>query len=55
METRDENARDTDYARFGLGEKVGKIAKGHLVMSKTVETDWGCGRHGCSIDDGMRY
>ena len=54
METREEHARDTDYARFGLVEKVGQIVKGHQVMSRTIKTSWGCGPHGCLTDDGTR-
>ena len=29
METREEHARDIDYAQIGLVEKAGKIAGGH--------------------------
>ena len=54
VETLEEHARDTDYSRFGLVEKVEQIDEGHQVMSMTVETNWGCGCHNCSIDDGTR-
>ena len=54
METREEHARDTNYARLGLGEKVEQSNGGHQVMSKNLETGWGCHSHGCSTDNGMR-
>ena len=54
METRKEDTRDTDYAQTGLVEKVRQISWGHQVMSRTTKTGWGCGRHGCSTDDGTR-
>ena len=54
METWEEHARDIDYARSGLVEKVRKIARGHQVVSKTVETSWGCDSQGCSTDDETR-
>ena len=46
VETREEHAQDTDFARSGLVE--------HRVVSKTAKIGCGCGRHGCLIDDGMR-
>ena len=54
VETREEHARDTDYAQSRLVEKVEQIAWENQVMSRTVETRWVCGRHSCLIDDGMR-
>ena len=51
METQEEHARDTNYAQSGLVEKVGQIDGGHQLMSRTLETDWGCGSHSCSIDN----
>ena len=38
VETREEHARDTDYALSGLVEEVGQIVGGHQVMSGTIET-----------------
>ena len=54
METREEHARDTDYAQSGLVEKVRQITVGHQVMSRIVETRWACGHHVRSTNDGMR-
>ena len=53
-ETQEEYARDTNFARSGLIEKVGKIVWGHQVVFKTMETSCGCGHHDCSTDDVMR-
>ena len=39
VDTREEHARDTDYAQSGLVEKVVQITGGHQVMSRTIETD----------------
>ena len=41
VETREEHARDIGFSRFGLVEWVGKITRGHQVVSRIVET--GCG------------
>ena len=54
METQEEHALDTDYARSRLVEKVGQIAGGHQVMSRIVETNWGCGSHCSSTNNGTR-
>ena len=54
METREEHARDSNYARSGLAEKVGQITGGHHVISRIAKTSRGCGRHSCSTDNGTR-
>ena len=45
LETREEHAQDIDSTQ---------IAGGHQVVSRTIETDYGCDRHDCSTDEGTR-
>ena len=54
VETREEHARNPDSTLSEMVNQVRQITGGHQVVSKTIESSYGCGHQGWSIDNGTR-